>query len=152
MTSMRRATDLVERAIADALDLVPRIESLGDGRVRVVAGDRRIVAVVRRAGDTTYVAVDGRTYEIRDDDGDDDDDAGPTESRATSPMTGTITRIAVAVGDAVLTGQDLFVVEAMKMEYVVRSPRAGRVARVVGAVGASVELGALVVELVPEGA
>ena len=49
--------------------------------------------------------------------------------------------VAVAAGDAVVAGQRLLAVEAMKMENELRSPRAGTVDRVAIAVGQTVELG-----------
>jgi biotin carboxyl carrier protein len=49
--------------------------------------------------------------------------------------------VAVEAGDAVVAGQRLLAVEAMKMENELRSPRAGTVDRVATAVGQTVELG-----------
>ncbi|KCV71444.1 hypothetical protein H696_02391 [Fonticula alba] len=52
-----------------------------------------------------------------------------------APMPCKVTNVSVAAGDIVSRGQTLMVVEAMKMEHVVRSPSDARVARVVHAVG-----------------
>jgi len=60
-------------------------------------------------------------------------------------MTGTLAKVTVAPGEAVSAGAELFIVEAMKMEYVVRAPRDVIVAEVRGAVGAQVEQGGVVV-------
>ncbi|MFF1563248.1 acetyl/propionyl/methylcrotonyl-CoA carboxylase subunit alpha [Streptomyces sp. NPDC058293] len=46
----------------------------------------------------------------------------------TAPMPGTVTVVKVAVGDEVIAGQSLLVVEAMKMEHVISAPHAGTVA------------------------
>jgi len=54
--------------------------------------------------------------------------AGTTALRA--PMPGTVLRIAVAAGAQVERGQDLLVLEAMKMENILRAPHAGRIAAV----------------------
>lgn len=64
---------------------------------------------------------------------------GPTEVRAIIP--GRVVSVAVTAGDAVVAGQRLLAVEAMKMENELRSPRAGTVDRVATAVGQTVELG-----------
>ncbi|MFD4768921.1 acetyl-CoA carboxylase biotin carboxylase subunit [Streptomyces niveus] len=45
----------------------------------------------------------------------------------TAPMPGTVTVVKVAVGDEVVAGQGLLVVEAMKMEHVVSAPHDGTV-------------------------
>ena len=45
-----------------------------------------------------------------------------------APMPGKVVRVLVAVGDEVVVGQGLVVVEAMKMQNEMKAPRAGRVA------------------------
>jgi acetyl-CoA/propionyl-CoA carboxylase biotin carboxyl carrier protein len=62
----------------------------------------------------------------------------------TSPMQGTVLRVAVAEGDTVVAGQLLCVVEAMKMENEIVSPREGVVRDLVVAPGAAVASGQLV--------
>ena len=47
-------------------------------------------------------------------------------------MQGTVLRVAVADGDEVAAGQELLVVEAMKMENPLRAPHPGRVDRAAG--------------------
>jgi biotin carboxyl carrier protein len=60
-------------------------------------------------------------------------------------MPGRIAKVLVKVGDAVKAGQGLVVVEAMKMENELRSPRAGTVVEVRVLEGALVESNALLV-------
>ncbi len=64
---------------------------------------------------------------------------GPTEVRAIIP--GRIVSVSVEPGDAVVAGQQLLVVEAMKMQNELRSPRDGVVARVAVAPGQTIEIG-----------
>ncbi|REJ91112.1 MAG: acetyl/propionyl/methylcrotonyl-CoA carboxylase subunit alpha [Planctomycetota bacterium] len=52
-----------------------------------------------------------------------------------SPMPGLLTQLRVDVGNDVQTGQDLAVIEAMKMENVLRAERDGKVSQVMAAVG-----------------
>ncbi|XP_072935924.1 methylcrotonoyl-CoA carboxylase subunit alpha, mitochondrial [Epargyreus clarus] len=67
---------------------------------------------------------------------------------ASSPTPGVLERVLVAKGDKVVKGQPLFVVIAMKMEYVVRSPRDGVVEAIAGfKLGEAVGKGAQVVTL-----
>jgi biotin carboxyl carrier protein len=73
--------------------------------------------------------------------------AGPHEVRAIIP--GRVVAVSVAVGDPVDAGQELLVVEAMKMQNELRSPRAGVVERVAVTAGQTIELGDLLVVLAP---
>jgi biotin carboxyl carrier protein len=58
-----------------------------------------------------------------------------------APMPGKVVRVLVAAGDAVEAGQGLLVVEAMKMQNELKSPRAGKVLTVVTREGATVTPG-----------
>ncbi|MFL5680257.1 MAG: biotin/lipoyl-containing protein [Chloroflexota bacterium] len=71
--------------------------------------------------------------------------AGPLEVRAIIP--GRVVSVAVATGDRVDAGQELLVVEAMKMQNELRSPRAGVVERVAVTASQTIELGDLLVVL-----
>ena len=69
----------------------------------------------------------------------------PTSVRA--HITGTVWKIEVATGDTVAEGQTLVILESMKMEMPVESPLAGRIRAVLTKEGASVEEGAVLVEI-----
>jgi propionyl-CoA carboxylase alpha chain len=69
-----------------------------------------------------------------------------------APLPGTVVALRAAVGDEVSAGQALLVIEAMKMQHVVRSDRAGRVAALPVQVGAVVEVGAVLAVLADDGA
>jgi glutaconyl-CoA/methylmalonyl-CoA decarboxylase subunit gamma len=64
-----------------------------------------------------------------------------------SPMSGSILAINVKVGDKVVAGQILVVLEAMKMETPIAAPQAGKVASIQVAVGKTVEEGQLLLKL-----
>ena len=69
----------------------------------------------------------------------------PVEIRAIIP--GRVVAVAVGPDDEVAAGQPLLVVEAMKMQNELRAPRAGTVRRVLATVGATIEIGELLVVL-----
>jgi len=64
-----------------------------------------------------------------------------------APMPGKVVKLLVGEGDEVQEGQGLLVIEAMKMQNELRSPRVGRVERIYAAEGAGVESGAPLVRL-----
>lgn len=64
-----------------------------------------------------------------------------------APMPGNILRIDVKEGDKVKAGQTLLILEAMKMENEIASPKDGTVVQIVTAKGAIVETGTPLVVL-----
>lgn len=69
--------------------------------------------------------------------------AGPLQVKAIIP--GKVVAVSVGAGDEVTAGQQLLVVEAMKMQNELRAPRDGTVERVGVAVGVNIEIGDLLV-------
>jgi|RhiMetdeSRZDD1v2_1073273.scaffolds.fasta_scaffold07083_9 biotin carboxyl carrier protein len=63
------------------------------------------------------------------------------EQTVVAPMPGRVVRLLVTGGDEVIARQPIVVVEAMKMENELRSPKAGRVKEIVVKAGESVEAG-----------
>lgn len=107
-------------ALADGEQLV----SVDGVQVRAILNDPRRGHWGRRAG-----AADGRGA------------AGP--QRITAPMPGKVVRVLVQPGDTVTARQPVLVVEAMKMENELRSPKDGIVAEIRVAEGTSVDAGSL---------
>ena len=62
-----------------------------------------------------------------------------------APMPGKVVRLLVSVGDAVEPGQGLIVVEAMKMQNEMKSPKAGTVVEVKTKDGATVSAGEILI-------
>ena len=69
--------------------------------------------------------------------------AGPLQVKAIIP--GKVVAVSVSAGEPVTAGQQLLVVEAMKMQNELRSPRDGTVERVGVTVGVNIEIGDLLV-------
>jgi biotin carboxyl carrier protein len=70
---------------------------------------------------------------------------GPTELRATIP--GRVVAVSIVPGDAIVAGQQLLVVEAMKMQNELRAPRDGVVSKVAVGAGRTIEVGDLLLVL-----
>lgn len=74
---------------------------------------------------------------------------GPAETSGpqavTAPMPGRVIRVLVEAGQEVAAGEGLIVVEAMKMQNEMKSPRAGRVGAVKTVDGATVSAGDVLV-------
>jgi len=64
-----------------------------------------------------------------------------------APMTGTVRVLLVSVGDTVAPGQEIAIMEAMKMEIPVECPSGGTVAEIAVRAPARVEEGDLLLRL-----
>ncbi len=103
--------------------------------VGVVAGGKRVYGRVESARAKALATSRGRGA------------GGAGEAVITSPMPGRVLKLLVGEGDEVKVGQSVAVVEAMKMENELKATRAGTVAKVFVAAGATVEAGAKLVQL-----
>jgi propionyl-CoA carboxylase alpha chain len=72
------------------------------------------------------------------------------EGSLCAPLPGTVVSLLVAVGDEVEAGQELLIIEAMKMRHVVRADRAGRVESLPVPAGGTVDVGAVLVVFTEE--
>jgi acetyl/propionyl-CoA carboxylase alpha subunit/acetyl-CoA carboxylase carboxyltransferase component len=73
------------------------------------------------------------------------------EAAVRAPLAGTVVSVSVQAGDPVAPGDELLVIEAMKMEHEVRAQAAGLVREVPAAVGVTVPAGAVLVVLAGSG-
>jgi acetyl-CoA carboxylase biotin carboxyl carrier protein len=64
-----------------------------------------------------------------------------------SPMAGTVARLLVQAGDVVTSGQDVVILESMKMEIAVQADAGGRVRTVRVSAGEFVDEGSVLFEL-----
>jgi len=130
-----------------AVEVDARVE--GDGTLVLTFPEGRVVrAAVSRAGEMRWVSAGGRTLGARFASGKKRagaDHGGGLEA----PMPGKVTRVLVAVGDAVDKGQAVLTLEAMKMEHTLKAPRAGIVREVRAREGELVQPGAELVVLEP---
>jgi biotin carboxyl carrier protein len=131
-----------------------RVERRGGGLL-LARGRESSRVLVARDGSRVLVHLDGRVHEleIADLTSKRREKAGKRhhagdEPFVASPMTGTVMQVPVKAGDAVAAGGTLAVVEAMKMQFVVRAPRAVVVKAVRVAAGQSVDIGGVLVEFV----
>jgi acetyl-CoA carboxylase biotin carboxyl carrier protein len=65
----------------------------------------------------------------------------------TSPMAGTVSRVLVQAGDTVQSGQDVVILESMKMEVAVQAEASGKVKGVRVGVGEFVDEGSILLDL-----
>ncbi len=127
------------------------VEPLGAGSFRLVDADGARRVRVDRDGSRRFVTLEGLGEAVLEAEG-----KGrrrrreAAEGALSSPMPGTVVKVLVSEGDAVTKGQDLVVVEAMKMEIKLSAPRDGTVQALRAEVGARCDGGEPLVELAAE--
>ena len=73
---------------------------------------------------------------------------GAAGTGLTSPMQGTVVKVAVAVGQAVTVGDLIIVLEAMKMEQPLIAHRSGVIANLTAAIGETVASGTVLCDII----
>ena len=128
-------------------EVVLSVHPVAPGLLAATCNGRNLQVHWVMDGSRTLLHVKGQTYEFEL------GRAGSGEARAPivegdlrAPMPGVVSRMLVRPGQTVNAGDPLCVVEAMKMEHLVRAVRPGRVIRVTEP-GTQVESGAVVVEV-----
>ena len=119
------------------------------GLYLVSNGTVRWQVAVADSGDTRWVSVNGQVAVFDVESG---RSAGTRKKTARAdammaPMPATVAKLLVAPGQTVAEGETVLVLEAMKMELPVRSPRAGVVKAVQCAQGELVQPGVALVDL-----
>ncbi|HWF21591.1 MAG TPA: biotin carboxylase N-terminal domain-containing protein [Acidimicrobiales bacterium] len=136
--------ELIEIDGGDQLMVVGQLDA--DSVVLTVDDVTRRYRVARAAHTTFVDGPDGSTVLVEQERFPIPGSQVPAGS-AVAPMPGGVARVNVAVGDHVQAGQDLVVLEAMKMEHTVHAAIEGTVAEVMVTPGTQVESGQVLVVL-----
>lgn len=125
------------------------IQSLGGGWYLVSEGEQRWRVAIADGSDATWVFVDGFVGRLeRESPGAARGRAkGRGDSGVMAPMPATVVSINAAAGQRVDEGETVIVLEAMKMELPIKSPRSGIVKAVHCATGDLVQPGVTLLEI-----
>ena len=141
-----RASAMIRDGIdEDPPDVVVSADSQ-PGRLVVRSGGNQTIAHVSRVGDVWWVHMDGRAHLVHIHEKG-SGNAIKDDGALTAPMPGTILQLMVKEGQRVREGQDLMVLEAMKMEHRIKSPKAGEVTKLHYQQGERVDMGSVLAEI-----
>jgi acetyl-CoA/propionyl-CoA carboxylase biotin carboxyl carrier protein len=154
--AVRHHTGSVERdwsiAVPEPEEVAPaaneendEVVIVSERRVRLAGAANRVVAVFGAGGRSVPRAMPSRRADRASTAA--GAAAGTGEGSVTAPMDGVVVRTAVAPGDHVEAGAPVLILEAMKMEVTVPSPRAGTVRSVGCGAGDSVAKGQVLIEI-----
>jgi len=140
-----RGADGALRILVDGTPFEVQVAEEAPGRFRIEVGGRAFTLHGAVDGRTLHFSWQGRAYRLTRESG--QAGRGPQSGEVEAPMPGRVVSLLVRPGEDVAEGQGLVVIEAMKMENVLRAPRTGRVRAVRAAVGERVEPGRILVEI-----
>jgi 3-methylcrotonyl-CoA carboxylase alpha subunit len=135
------------QVVVDGAAITPILEAAGPGTFLWREGSRSETFHCLREDDTIHLFWRGVAYRLVE-----EKEGGRAARRQVSggleaPMPGKVIAVKATPGQAVRKGDELLVVEAMKMENAIRAPRDGTVRSVAARVGDMVGPGAVLVEL-----
>jgi biotin carboxyl carrier protein len=130
---------------------------LGDRRQHWIEGDASFnveIVHVDKEQKLLTVVVNGTRYQVQVSDRYDDlltslgmEDTGKNKIKSLkAPMSGLVLQVNVGEGELVEKDTPLVILEAMKMENVIKSPGEGKIKRIAAVKGQPVEKGALMIE------
>jgi acetyl/propionyl-CoA carboxylase alpha subunit len=149
-----RVVEVAVTATSDRLQVgvdgrifAPDVEPVAPGVFVLREGDRVRTFHCVRDGDEIHLFWNGATYRLVEEGEGRRAAQHQPSGGLEAPMPGKVIKVSVAVGDTVAKGQEILVVEAMKMENAIRAPRPGRVSKIAAKVGDMVTPGVILVEL-----
>ena len=134
--------------IYDNTEYKVEAEEIKPGQLKIKIGDRLIKSIITEGDKEKFVFVDGNVFKVK-----------PVELTGmknttkkqkgvlSSPISGKVVSVKVKNGDKVKKDDVLMVIEAMKMEYLIRAPYAGKVKKINFKEKDQIEIGQSTVEL-----
>jgi len=123
-------------------------DEIKPGHLKIKLGDRVIKCVITKGAKDKFVFVEGDVFKVRNIEL---TGAKKTkkkeEGNLNSPISGKVVSIKVKDGDKVKKGDVLMIIEAMKMEYLIRAPYSGKVKKVNFKEKDQIEIGQNTVEI-----
>jgi 3-methylcrotonyl-CoA carboxylase alpha subunit len=125
-------------------------EEIKPGHLKILIGDRLIKSIVTESEKEKFVFLDGKVFKVKPIEltgrkKRKKKEAG--ESDLDSPISGKIVSLKVRKDSKVKKGDVLIVIEAMKMEYLIRAPYDGIISKVYFKENDQIEIGQKTIEI-----
>lgn len=131
-------------------ELTVTAKVLGSGQFQFTLDNIIYKCSVAKDGDLRFIHLDGQDYELkRVSDVEEEFEETEEEGSLSSPMPGRIVKLLVKQGEEIEKGQDLLVVEAMKMENKITSPFDGIIKEIFYDIGDQIEANVPLMEIKP---
>ncbi len=132
----------------DNTEYIAEAEEIKPGQLKIKIGNKIIKSIITEGEKEKFVFVDGEVFKVR-----------PVqltslkkrkrkeEGDLSSPISGRVVSVKVKNGDSVKKGDILMVIEAMKMEYLIRAPYNGKIKKVYFKEKDQIEIGKQTIEI-----
>ena len=126
-----------------------KAEEIKPGHLKIKLGDKIIKSVITKGEKNKFVFVDGDVFKVKNIEltGTRKLKRKKDEGELNSPISGKVVKVKVKSGDNIKKGDVLLVIEAMKMEYLIRAPYNARVKKVYFKENDQIEIGEDTIEL-----
>jgi biotin carboxyl carrier protein len=121
------------------------------GQLKIEIGDRTIKCVISEGDENKFVFIEGNVFKVKRIELTGQRKTGKKEIGLNSPISGTVVNVKIKSGDNIKKNDVIMIIEAMKMEYLIRAPYNGKVKKVNFKAGDQIEIGQITADIVEEG-
>jgi len=120
------------------------------GHLSLQLGDRKFKCVISEGEDSKFVFIDGSVFPVKRIELTGRKKTEKKEGDLNSPISGTVVSVKIKEGSRVKKNDVLLVIEAMKMEYLIRAPYNGKITKLYFKQKDQIEIGQLTAEIEKE--
>jgi biotin carboxyl carrier protein len=127
-----------------------KAEEIKPGHLKIKLGDKIIKSVITTGKKDKFVFSDGNVFKVKNIEltGAIKTKKRKDEGSLNSPISGRVVNVKIKNGDKVKKGDILMVIEAMKMEYLIRAPFSGKIKKVNFKEKDQIEIGQNTIDLI----
>jgi len=123
------------------------VEEIKPGQLKIKLGNRIIKCVISEGEDNKFVFIDGDIFKVKRIELTGRKKTKKKEGDLNSPISGTIVDVKVKEGSKIKKDDVIMIIEAMKMEYLIRAPYNGTVKKVHFKSKDQIEIGQITAEI-----
>lgn len=122
-------------------------EEIKPGQLKIKLGGRAIKCIISEGEDNKFVFLDGDIFKVKRIELTGRKKTKKKEGDLNSPISGTIVEVKAKEGSKVKKDDVIMIIEAMKMEYLIRSPYDGTVKKIHFKKKGQIEIGQITAEI-----
>jgi len=123
------------------------VTEIKQGQLEIKLGSRIIKCVISEGEESKFVFLDGDVFKVKRIELTGQKKTYKKEGDLNSPISGTVVSIKAKKGTNVKKGDVIMVIEAMKMEYLIRAPYNGKIKKIDFKEKGQIEIGQITAEI-----